>query len=74
MNSARTSLLMSGEGQQGDKRARTAESNVALTESEIAARSKFSNQVQQGLKRRDANSVQATFESHKDPATLSIMQ
>ena len=67
---------MSEESKHRDKRvciALTANSNEELDRLDTSARSKLSNQVEEGFKRRNEASIKSTFESHKDPATGSIL-
>jgi hypothetical protein len=61
-----------------DKRvciARTANSDDACAnlETQASARSKLSNQVEEGFKRRNKEFIKSTFESHQDPATGSML-
>ena len=67
---------MSGECEHRDKRvciALTADSNDGCKEQETSTRSKLLNQVEEGFKRRIKNNIRIAFESHKDPATGSIL-
>ena len=65
---------MSGESEHRDKPAITATKlNEDCDGPEIFARSKLSNQVEQGFKLRNKEFIHTTFESHKDPVTESIL-